>query len=96
MTGQKLMIFVTPVLVGDATMTGIDPQTGTIGLLFTKSIAKRNAPINSTAKVGNALTDSARRYRARNALRRSFRKEAERNTRTGTRNTRCGIQKFTP
>src|SRR5215472_164612 len=89
------MIFVTTVLLGDVTLTGIDPQNGTIGLLFTTSIAKRNAPINSTAKVRNARTESARRYPARNASKRSFRKEAEQDTQTGTWSTPCGIPKFT-
>src|SRR5215467_6654466 len=65
-TDSRLMIFVTAILVGDETRTGIDPRTGTIGLLFTTFIEKKNAPTNSTAKVGNALSESAHHSRARN------------------------------
>src|SRR5215475_9538999 len=89
------MIFVTPILVGGAAQNRINPRTGTVGLLFTTSIEKKNAPTSSTAKVGNAQTETARHCRARNASRRSFLKEAELSTQIETRNIRCGAPRFT-
>jgi len=49
------MIFVTLILDGDATQTGIDPQTGKVGLLFTTS-----AELFSFLVEGKGLADLIR------------------------------------